>query len=283
MSLRRQTVPVLTDREHRRTNSSNQLNSSEPKYVNISQESGLGSSHGNISYSPCDPGVSRAPLRPALRPLYFEVPQAGRTEFVGRGWLWAEILRSERHLLIEGAPGTGKTAALLALVQSSCFGSEDVVIEAGDRVVAYHFCQADNSPTCRVSEMVHSLAAQLSQAPHLQSYQHHLHSHPATLALLSPSECAAHPEAALCQGILEPLALLEPRPAGQCLVLVDGLCEAEQHKQDYGHTVASLLLSCLDNFPPWLRLVMTTRTGTLTSLTAANSIHRLRFVNIVST
>lgn len=258
MSLERQTDPLLTDREP------------QQKYVNTSQESGLGSSHGNISFSlasPLDPG-------PVLRPLYFEVPQAGRREFVGRDWVWEEILGSDKHILIEGAPGTGKTAILLALVQSSCFGAEAGVTEAGEGVVAYHFCQADNSPTCRLSSLVHSLAAQLSQAPLLSSYQHYLHSHPHNLNLLHPQHCAARPEVALCQGILEPLAQLEP--PGQCLLLVDGLCEAEQHKPDYGQTVASFLLTHLPKFPAWLRLVLTSRTGSIPALRAATNIHCLR-------
>ena len=35
--------------------------------------------------------------------------------------------------------------------------------EIGRQVIAYHFCQADNSPTCNVPEFIHSVAAQLSQ------------------------------------------------------------------------------------------------------------------------
>ena len=37
-------------------------------------------------------------------------------------------------------------------------------------VVAYHFCQIDNSVTCKVPEWVHSLASQLSQSPCLKAY-----------------------------------------------------------------------------------------------------------------
>ena len=258
MSLKRQTDPVLSDREN------------QQKYVDISQESGLGSSSGNISYSQTEPEVPG----PDLRPLYFEVPGTGGSEIVGRSWVWEEILASDQHILIEGAPGTGKTAIVLALVQASCFGAVRGVVEGegvrevGERVVGYHFCQADNSPTCRPSSLVHSLAAQLSQAPLLESYQHFLHSHPDTLRLLSPQHCAASPEAALLEGILEPLAQLHP--PGQCLVLVDGLCEAEQHRPDYGETVARFLLSHSHRFPPWLRLVFTARTNTIPGLRDTN-------------
>ncbi len=47
------------------------------------------------------------------------------------------------------------------------------------------------------------------------------------------------------------------------LILVDGLCEAELHRSDGGETVASFLERHFREFPPWLRLVCTVRTGML--------------------
>ena len=41
-------------------------------------------------------------------------------------------------------------------------------------VLLFHSCQADNAPTCLVPNFVHSLAAQLSQAPQLAPYYRHL-------------------------------------------------------------------------------------------------------------
>ncbi len=39
-----------------------------------------------------------------------------------------------------------------------------------NRVVAYHFCQTENAPTCSVPEFVHSMASQLSQSPIMKPY-----------------------------------------------------------------------------------------------------------------
>ena len=213
--------------------------------------------------------------------------------------MWQEItacltshLPTNRGVLITGCPGSGKTALILSLVDRSCFGApavREAVREGGggggggedqarllaDQVVAYHFCQADNAPTCRVAELVHSLAAQLSQAPQLTDYHSYLQSHPASLALLSPRHCAAQPDTVLRSAVLQPLASL-PQPPGHCLVLLDGLCEAEQHRPDYGDTVASFLLSHLHLFPPWLRLVLTSRTGTLPALRSHSGLHCVR-------
>lgn len=66
----------------------------------------------------------------ALKPLFFEVPSAcNENIFVGRQWLYREIcehlssdLPTNRGVVIVGHPGTGKTTAVLQLVEHSCFG-----------------------------------------------------------------------------------------------------------------------------------------------------------------
>ena len=73
------------------------------------------------------------------------------------------------------------------------------------QIVAYHFCQSDNSPTCLVPEFVHSVAAQLSQAPQLTPYYELVNSDPELQNLLSLPGCVSDPSAAFVAGILEPL------------------------------------------------------------------------------
>ena len=58
----------------------------------------------------------------------------------------------------------------------------------------------------------------------------------------------------LTQAILEPLSSLAPAPASMLIILVDGLCEAEHHRPDYGHTLASFLAAHALSFPPWLKV-----------------------------
>lgn len=62
-----------------------------------------------------------------LKPLFFEVPLLEEDPlFTGRQWLLHElesmINGSISGILISGAPGTGKTAFILQLVEHSCFG-----------------------------------------------------------------------------------------------------------------------------------------------------------------
>lgn len=249
--------------------------------------------------------------QPALKPLFFEVPQPDNDPpFVGRQWLFNEIdeeLKKDtnRGVVIVGCPGSGKTAAILQLVDYSTFGRkrEEVTygtagIRYGDverrplcgvgggsassvfqprlsasqegarclgaHLVAYHFCQADNNATCLVPEFVHSIAAQLCQAPQLVAYRDLLLREEELQDVLSIASCHTNPHDALVKGILEPLNNLRQTgriPNTSCLLVVDALNEAELHRPDYGDTITSFLAKHISKFPSWLKLIVTVRTA----------------------
>lgn len=168
------------------------------------------------------------------------------------------------------------------------------------KVVAYHFCQADNLPTCLVPEFVHSLAAQLSQAPSLRPYHQLLQSDPELQARLSFEQCATDPDESFRVGVLEPLKSLQlhhhPHPqldyfdrspssrsalgpdattagwAGKpaMVILVDGLCNSDLRRQDHGDTIGSFVSKHLDAFPDWLKVVATVRSSATTWSTFAS-------------
>lgn len=226
-----------------------------------------------------------------LKPQFFEVPQQEPDPiFVGRHWLLRELSNifqstETSSVLIAGQPGTGKTSIVLQLVEHSCFGrkfnaalntSEGIYCQinvAHDRiralaahVVGYHFCQADNNTTCLVPDFIHSIAAQLCQAPQLAAYRDNLLNEPHLQHILSVKECIANPERAMIIGILEPLTNL--RRTGKlstksCIILIDALSEAEYHRPDHGDTIASFLAKMSEHFPPWLKVVATVRTQML--------------------
>lgn len=175
---------------------------------------------------------------------------------------------------------------VLQLVEYSCFGRRkeptyqersrspqsiyyqiDLVSERikhlASSVVAYHFCQADNNNTCLVPDFIHSLAAQLCQAPQLAAYRDHLLSEQHLQAALSLKECIANPDIALNRGILEPLSILKRNgklDSQNFVILVDGLCEAEYHRPDHGDTITTFLARHMPNFPTWLKVMATVRT-----------------------
>ncbi|XP_069358000.1 protein TANC2 isoform X3 [Maniola hyperantus] len=227
-----------------------------------------------------------------LRPLFFEVPSTDSEAcFSGRQWLMRDMEKAlestSSGIMISGCPGTGKTALILQLVDYSCFGRKrnfeyeelreqsdirevlpeeitaGMVTNLASQVVAYHFCQADNNSTCLVGEFVHSLAAQLCQAPRLQAYREYLLSEPHLLSCLSLKECIADPDLAFMRGIIEPLIVLRRNgsiDSTNSIILVDGLCEAEYHRPDHGYTIASFLARHVPEMPSWLKVVATIRT-----------------------
>lgn len=234
-----------------------------------------------------------AAVQLALKPLFFEVPlQEPDPPYVGRQWLIQQLSNillgtDTRVILLNGQPGTGKTAFCLQLVEYSCFGrrrmqqqpEQDVdaiysqlgaqnerMRGLASHMVGYHFCQADANLTCQVPDFVHSLAAQLCQAPQLTAYRDYLLSEPHLQDILSVRECIADAERVMRLAILEPLTQLHRAgkiPAKVAVIVVDALCEAEYHRPDHGHTIASFLAQLTPHFPPWLKLVATVRTQML--------------------
>ncbi|CAL8113048.1 unnamed protein product [Orchesella dallaii] len=242
--------------------------------------------------------------QPPLRPLFFEVPLEESQIFVPRNWIFASILSifSEnihtRGVILYGAPGTGKTAVALELVEYSCFGrkrehdlqlesgrmsvmsvetddSEDMNRETEDlsalktlvqNVVAYHFCQLDNRLTCLVPEFIHSLAAQLCQAPSLAPYRDFLLENAELLDLLTIENCTINPGAAFLNGIIEPLNTLRRANKlveGHFLIIIDSIGEAECHKTSTRDTISSFLSKHILRVPFWLKFIVTIRTSQL--------------------
>ncbi|KFM60550.1 Protein TANC2, partial [Stegodyphus mimosarum] len=133
----------------------------------------------------------------------------------------------------------------------------------GSRLVAYHLCQADNYLTCLVPDFVHSIASYLCRAPHLTAYRDLVARNQRLQDLLSMPSCIADASASFIHGILEPLNSLRCQnriPNTTCLLVVDGLNEAEYHRPEYGDTIASFLVHHFDAIPSWLKVIVTIRT-----------------------
>ena len=292
-----------------------------------------------------DNTINNSASQGMLKPLFFEVPQRDIlkttiSNFVGRQWIYGEIrdhllsdLPTNRGVIIMGSPGTGKTALLLRLVETSCFGSgrsepiyqelnhgatlrpmhqsdtsssasmvsmpsgntstsvspsrsakyfspqnQQNMSEIASQVMAYHFCQADNSPTCNVPEFIHSVAAQLSQAPALKSYLQLIMTNPKIRSVLSIQECNANPDESFRQGILDPLNQLNNSGSlnvDQSIILIDGICNSELHRPDHGDTIGSFIAKHLQHFPPWLKLIVTVRTDKMNIATRGLPFHHI--------
>ncbi|KAM6934315.1 protein TANC1-like isoform 2-T4 [Xenentodon cancila] len=168
---------------------------------------------------------------------------------------------------------TPPSSANNTLRTTSCPGTpemqrhrEEAVKRLASKVVAYHYCQADNTYTCLVPEFVHSIAALLCRAHQLAAYRELLLKEPHLQSMLSLRSCVQDPMAAFRRGVLEPLANLRKErriSEDDHIILIDGLNEAEFHKPDYGDTIASFITKIIAKFPPWLKLVVTVRVNLL--------------------
>ncbi|XP_006880882.1 PREDICTED: protein TANC1 [Elephantulus edwardii] len=139
---------------------------------------------------------------------------------------------------------------------------EDAVKYLASKVVAYHYCQADNTYTCLVPEFVHSIAALLCRSHQLTAYRELLIKEPQLQSMLSLRSCVQDPVAAFKRGVLEPLTNLRHEqkiPEEEYIILIDGLNEAEFHKPDYGDTLSSFITKIISKFPAWLKLIVTVR------------------------
>ncbi|XP_031226193.1 protein TANC1 isoform X4 [Mastomys coucha] len=139
---------------------------------------------------------------------------------------------------------------------------EDAVKYLASKVVAYHYCQADNTYTCLVPEFVHSIAALLCRSHQLAAYRDLLIKEPQLQSMLSLRSCVQDPVAAFKRGVLEPLTSLRNEqkiPEEEYIILIDGLNEAEFHKPDYGDTLSSFITKIIPKFPTWLKLIVTVR------------------------
>ncbi|NXL62262.1 TANC1 protein, partial [Chordeiles acutipennis] len=140
----------------------------------------------------------------------------------------------------------------------------DSVRRLASKVIAYHYCQADNTYTCLVPEFVHSIAALLCRSNQLTAYRDLLIKEPHLQSMLSLRSCVQDPAAAFKRGVLEPLSNLRKErkiPEEDYIILIDGLNDAEFHKPDYGDTLSSFITNIIFKFPPWLKLIVTIRTN----------------------
>jgi len=165
--------------------------------------------------------------------------------YVGREWLFARIQRwlesGPRALLIEGDAGSGKSAFAVELLKRN----------SGSRILAYHFCNAFSLETVNPRRFVRSIAAMLGGT--IAAYGQHLRG--AELLATMQSD----PATMLLRGVLDPLRDIPM--SGNHFIVVDGLDEAAAAA---GAPVSEpsiplLLAGALKDFPPWLKLIATSR------------------------
>ena len=67
-------------------------------------------------------------------------------------------------------------------------------------IVAYHFCQMDNEPSCLIPHFVHSISAQMSQTPNLVAYRRLITNDAKLRSILSMQSCLDDPKQSFKKG-----------------------------------------------------------------------------------
>ncbi|KAM9011937.1 protein TANC1 isoform 5-T7 [Ara ararauna] len=210
-------------------------------------------------------GQRNTPLRTSIR-LPWHNTAGGRVQQESKGGdSCQEIPLSQVSPSAPPANGTS-TIKMLNCPSTAEYQNQtgDPVRRLASKVVAYHYCQADNTYTCLVPEFVHSVAALLCRSNQLTAYRDLLIKEPHLQSMLSLRSCVQDPRAAFKRGVLEPLSNLRKERKireEDYIILIDGLNDAEFHKPDYGDTVSSFISSIICKFPPWLKLIVTIRTN----------------------
>ena len=197
-----------------------------------------------------------------------EYLEADRAEdFVGRQWLFREVevaLEEENiaGVQIIGSPGSGKSALASQLI---CSRTSSSFIHG--RILGYHVCKYSDKNTQMAGKFVRNLAEMIARR--LPEYGYIVtNSTDSTYIQRSLTEdCIHHQDPVGCfeLAVLSPLRNLKNKPRKNWFVVVDALDECLTQGET-GHSIVFLLNNKIHRFPPWLKVVMTSRNESYASL-----------------
>ena len=184
--------------------------------------------------------------------------------FVGRQWLYREIEDKFKDgdiagVLIIGNPGSGKSALASQLICSRTSSSK---IHA--HILGYHFCKYSDKNTQMAGKFVRNVAEMIARR--LPEYGYII-SNSSYIQRSFDADCIQFQDPVGCfeQTIITPLRNLTYEPSENWFIVLDALDECLA-QGDTSHSIVYLLKSKIHRFPPWLKLVMTSRNESDASL-----------------
>ena len=194
-----------------------------------------------------------------------EYLEADRAEdFVGRQWLFREVevaLEEENiaGVQIIGSPGSGKSALASQLI---CSRTSSSFIHG--RILGYHVCKYSDKNTQMAGKFIRNLAEMIGRR--LPEYGYIVDSETYIQRSLT-EDCIDDQDPVGCfeLAVLSPLRNLKNKPRKNWFVVVDALDEClTQGETD--HSIVFLLSNKIQRFPPWLKVVITSRNKSYASL-----------------
>ena len=192
-----------------------------------------------------------------------EYLDAARAEdFIGRQWLYREVEDAfeEENIAgvqIIGSPGSGKSALASQLI---CSRTSSSFIHG--RILGYHFCKYSDKNTQVAGKFVRNLAEMIGRR--LPEYGYFVTNHTYIHRSLT-EDCIHYPLGCFKLAVLSPLRNLKNKPRENWFVVVDALDECLTQGET-GHSIVYLLNNKIHRFPPWLKVVVTSRNESDASL-----------------
>ena len=186
-------------------------------------------------------------------------------DFVGRQWLYREVedafeVENITGVQIIASPGSGKSAFASQLI---CSRTSSSFFDT--RILGYHFCKYSDKHTQMAGKFVRNLAEMIGRR--LPEYGDIVTNN--TYIQLSLTEDCIHyqdPIGCFEVAVLSPLRNLTNKPREiYWFVVVDALDECLTQVET-GHSIVYLLNNTIHRFPPWLKVVMTSRNESDVSL-----------------
>ncbi|XP_078383525.1 uncharacterized protein LOC144666041 [Oculina patagonica] len=185
-------------------------------------------------------------------------------DFMGRQWLYREVENTFNGndvsgILIIGDPGAGKSALLSQLI---CSRTSSSVIHA--HILGYHLCKYSDKNTQMAGKFVRNLAEMIARRLPEYGYVVSNNSYIQRSFVL---DCIQNQDPVGCfeQTILTPLRNLKNGPKENWYIVIDALDECLTQGET-SHSIVYLLNNKIPRFPPWLKLIMTSRNESDASL-----------------
>ena len=193
--------------------------------------------------------------------------------FIGRQWLYREvekILTSQvSGVLIIGNPGTDKSA-----LSSQLICSRTTSFRIHSHILGYHLCKYSDKNTQMAGKFVRNLAEMIARR--LPEYGY-LVSNSSYIQRSFDTDCKQNQDPVGCfeQTILSPLRNLKNEPRENWFIVLDALDECVTQGSETSHSIVYLLNNKIHRFPPWLKLVVTSRNESDASRLHSSKIKRL--------
>ena len=180
----------------------------------------------------------------------------GKT-FYGREWVFNKIWKSfdsekgNIGVSLIGFPGAGKTSICCELIRPTSNSSKQYNLSK--KLLAYFFINSSRSrnSSATLIDFVKEIHKQINASDHLPNFK---------TILPEFQEIQTSPDSVFEETILKPLALFSPDKF--LFILIDGLDDIRSADKVFTETsqnLSELLLKHYKAFPPWLKLIISTR------------------------